>query len=240
MASGSASREGRRGDWVDTASEWLPRRRQAVRPDTEEEPMFLFPPNVKRLHDQHDVRGLIRALNRSGTSNKAQQVRLDAAEYLAGYPYARVVEALMDVGSSGSPESWRALNSVRRILYPHHQENPELIAWWKSNKDTPDALSAILKSNRTMKRSREWDEVRRTIKDRIKAPARIDMLARSGSYGHNETSEEEQSEVHRWIKRRDDEVASELEAAHGELEAKWAADETIWVDEDAALKNWRP
>ena len=197
--------------------------------------MALFPPNVKRLRDQHDVKGLIRALHYAGTSKKAQQVRLDACDYLAGYPYARVVEALMEVGLGGSPESRRALHSVRRLLYPYFQKNDELIAWWASNKDTLDELRAKLNSARALSHSNQWDAVRRTIEGRIKPPMHIEILARRAIYG-DDVSEEERAEVYRWNRDLDEKIAPELEAARAELEAKWAAEET----EDAALEKWTP
>jgi hypothetical protein len=202
--------------------------------------MALFSPNVKRLRDQRDVRGLMRALRYVGTSKKAEKVRCDAVHALAGHPYTRVVQELMEVGLGGSFENGIALASVRRILYPYHQKHDELIAWWTSGNDTRGELRALLDRNRASSHIGQWDAVRRSIEDRIKPPMHIELLIQSGISGHNEITDEQSAEAHRWMKDRDEKVASELEAARAELEAKWAAAEITWAEEEAALEKWAP
>jgi hypothetical protein len=187
---------------------------------------------------EHNVRGLIKALKYPGQSEKAHQIRRDAAEYLAGYPYRRVVEALMDIMLSESDVAGMACDSICRLLYPHYQKKSEIISWWESNKDKPDELQIILKSNRISKRDHEWDEVRRKIDDSVKPSSHMEMLINKNIYG--DRNEKEDIEIRSWIKEKDQKIAPELAKARAELEAKWRSEESMWEKEDASLQNWIP
>lgn len=199
--------------------------------------MDLFGPDPKRLHEKHDVVGLVRALRYGGTTRKAAAIRWSAAEYLAGYPHLAVLEALLEVGLSDSDARAVALKSTARLLYPDYQKSAELRRWWNGDAATAAEASQILARGRKSRREEEWREAKRRIDDRIGTPLHIEGIMR-GAIAGDEPSPGERAEVKAWREHAAAQSTPLYEKARAELEAAWATQDAAWAVEETALAKW--
>lgn len=205
-----------------------------------------FAPNVKRLHEHRDVGGLLKALHHGGTDPRTLGVRVAAAESLAGYPHLEVLRELMEIVGSGegaplSSPAHRlrstALKSAQRMLYPHYQKTPELIGWWFAGPDRSDEVRQILAGAKSLRRDEAWRAACRRVDQSFGTPARIEGIMQRAIRDDAEASDDETAEAHRWMKEAEAQRAPLYEQARAELEAKWAAEDSAWAAQEAALLN---